>query len=164
MQNLRIRSLCERLPGTQNFRTRLLGAQIQVLCDGEDQDAPSAELDFVFQRFGKIGGVRIPVNQGVREQVLNGARGEGENGNLFCHAVLTQKAPDCARVAHAVVAGDHAVKTRVVPISEGAVLLYLFFQKGSGSGDEASCGSGIKILNFAAPAGEAVGNERDDTS
>ena len=98
MQNLRIRSLCERLPGTQNcrarlpgtqncrtrlprtqnFRTRLLGAQIQVLCDGEDQDAPSAELDFVFQRFGKIGGIRIPVNQGVREQVINGPRSEGE--------------------------------------------------------------------------------------
>ena len=67
-------------------------------------------------------------------------------------------------MAHAVVAGDHAVKTRVVPISEGAVLLHLFFQKGSGCGDEASGGSGIKILNFAAPAGEAVGNERDDTS
>lgn len=78
VQNLRIRSLCERLPGTQNCRTRLLGAQIQILCDGEDQDASSAELDFVFQRFGKIGGIRIPVNQGVREQVINGPRGEGE--------------------------------------------------------------------------------------
>ena len=65
-------------PWNAEFQDEAPRSTDQVLCDGEDQDASSAELDFVFQRFGKIGGIRSPVNQGVREQVINGPRGEGE--------------------------------------------------------------------------------------